>query len=83
MKPSMLARLDQLANRLEEISSLLMQEGVTDNMEQYRKLNREHAELGPLVDLYQQYTQAATDVETAQAMLADPDMKEFAQEESA
>jgi peptide chain release factor 1 len=81
MKPSMLARLDQLANRLEEINSLLMQEGVTDNMEQYRKLNREHAELGPLVDLYQQYTQAASDVETAQGMLADPDMKEFAQEE--
>ena len=81
MKPSMLARLDQLANRLEEISSLLMQEGVTDNMEQYRKLNREHAELGPLVDLYRQYTQAASDVETAQGMLADPDMKEFAQEE--
>nr|WP_314631151.1 peptide chain release factor 1 [uncultured Noviherbaspirillum sp.] len=81
MKPSMLARLDQLANRLEEIGSLLMQEGVTDNMEQYRKLNREHAELGPLVDLYLQYTQAASDVETAQDMLADPDMKEFAQEE--
>ena len=81
MKPSMLARLDQLANRLEEINSLLMQEGVTDNMEQYRKLNREHAELGPLVDLYQLYTQAASDVETAQGMLADPDMKEFAQEE--
>jgi peptide chain release factor 1 len=81
MKPSMLARLDQLANRLEEINSLLMQEGVTDNMEQYRKLNREHAELGPLVDLYQQYTRAASDVETAQGMLADPDMKEFAQEE--
>ena len=53
MKPSMLARLDQLANRLEEINSLLMQEGVTDNMEQYRKLNREHAELGPLVDTEQ------------------------------
>ena len=77
----MLARLDQLANRLEEIGSLLTQEGVTDNMEQYRKLNREHAELGPLVDLYRQYTQAASDVETAQGMLADPDMKAFAQEE--
>ena len=81
MKPSMLARLDQLANRLEEIGSLLTQEGVTDNMEQYRKLNREHAELGPLVDLYREYTQAASDVETAQGMLADPDMKTFAQEE--
>ena len=81
MKPSMLARLDQLANRLEEIGSLLTQEGVTDNMEQYRKLNREHAELGPLVDLYREYTQAASDVETAQGMLADPDLKAFAQEE--
>ena len=81
MKPSMLAKLDQLANRLEEVGSLLMQEGVTANMDQYRKLTREHAELGPLVTLYQQYTQAASDVETAQGMLADPDMKEFAQEE--
>nr|WP_217346669.1 peptide chain release factor 1 [Noviherbaspirillum sp. L7-7A]MBV0881141.1 peptide chain release factor 1 [Noviherbaspirillum sp. L7-7A] len=83
MKPSMLAKLDQLANRLEEVSSLLMQEGVTDNMDQYRKLNREHAELGPLVELYQQYTQADRDVVAAQDMLADPEMKEFAQEEIA
>lgn len=83
MKPSMLAKLDQLANRLEEVSSLLMQEGITDNMDQYRKLNREHAELGPLVELYQQYTQADRDVVAAQDMLADPEMKEFAQEEIA
>ena len=79
----MLAKLDQLANRLEEVSSLLMQEGITDNMDQYRKLNREHAELGPLVELYQQYTQADRDVVAAQDMLADPEMKEFAQEEIA
>jgi peptide chain release factor 1 len=83
MKPSMLAKLDQLANRLEEVNSLLMQEGITDNMDQYRKLNREHAELGPLVELYQQYTQADRDIVAAQDMLADPEMKEFAQEEIA
>ena len=83
MKPSMLAKLDQLANRLEEVNSLLMQEGITDNMDQYRKLNREHAELGPLVELYQQYTQAERDIVAAQDMLADPEMKEFAQEEIA
>ena len=74
MKPSMLAKLDQLANRLEEVNSLLMQEGITDNMDQYRKLNREHAELGPLVELYQQYTQADRDIVAAQDMLADPEM---------
>ena len=81
MKPSMLSKLDQLANRLEELNNLLMQEDVTSNMDTYRKLTREHAELGPLVSLYAAYTQADNDVKTAQDMLSDPDMKEFAQEE--
>ncbi|MGI4847751.1 MAG: peptide chain release factor 1 [Janthinobacterium lividum] len=81
MKPSMLAKLDQLANRLEEINNLLMQEDVTSNMDSYRKLTRENAELGPLVGLYGEYTRAAGDVSAAQEMLADPEMKEFAQDE--
>jgi peptide chain release factor 1 len=79
----MLAKLDQLTNRLEEVNSLLQQPEVTSNMDNYRKLTREHAELGPLVALYADYTQADSDVKTAQDMLADPDMKEFAQEEMA
>jgi peptide chain release factor 1 len=52
MKPSMLAKLDQLANRLVELDELLMSEGATDNMDAYRKMTREHAELGPLVAVY-------------------------------
>jgi peptide chain release factor 1 len=83
MKPSMLAKLDQLANRLEEVNILLMQENVTADMDNYRKLNREHAELGPLAALYAEYVGAGRDVEAAQEMLADADMKEFAQEEIA
>ena len=81
MKPSMLTKLDQLAERLEELNSLLMQEDATANMDNYRKMTREHAELGPLVSLYLRYTQAADDINTAQELLTDPDMKEFAQEE--
>ena len=77
----MLSKLDQLSNRLEELTSLLQQPDVTSNMDNYRKLTREHAELGPLVGLYATYTQAGNDVKTAQDMLSDPDMKEFAQEE--
>ena len=77
----MLSKLDQLSERLEELNSLLIQEGVTNDMDQYRKLTREHAELGPLVALYQDYKQAGEDIKTAQEMLADPDMKELAQEE--
>ena len=81
MKPSMLAKLDQLTHRLEEVSTLLNQENATADMEQYRKLTREHAELGPVVDVHAAWTQANEDIRAAQDMLADPDMKEFAQEE--
>ncbi len=81
MKPSMLVKLDQLANRLVELDQLLMHEEVTSNLDNYRKLTREHAELGPLVALYASYQQADNDVKTGQEMLQDPEMKEFAQEE--
>src|SRR5471030_2202035 len=81
MKPSMLSKLDQLANRLVELDELLMSEGATANMDSYRKMTREHAELGPLVALYNTYRDAENDIATAQEMLSDPDMKDFAQEE--
>ena len=77
----MLAKLDQLANRLVELDELLTHEGATANMDNYRKMTREHAELSPLVALYRQYQEANGDIAAAQEMLADPDMKEFAQEE--
>ena len=79
----MLAKRDQLANRLEEVGNLLMQEDATASMDSYRKLTREHAELGPLVALYSTYIQADNDGKAAQDMLSDPDMKDFAQEEIA
>ena len=81
MKPSLLTKLDHLSERLVEINQLLMQEGSTANMDNYRKLNREHAELTPVVALYHRYQQAQEDIASAQEMLTDPDMKEFAQEE--
>jgi peptide chain release factor 1 len=81
MKPSMLNKLDQLANRLVELDELLMAEDATSNMDNYRKMTREHAELGPLVAVYRDYLQCEADVAAAQEMLADPEMKQFAQEE--
>ncbi|SFL76511.1 peptide chain release factor 1 [Rugamonas rubra] len=77
----MLAKLEQLANRLVELDQLLMSEGATANMDNYRKMTREHAELGPLVALFHNYQEASADIATAQEMLADPDMKDFAQDE--
>lgn len=81
MKPSMLAKLEQLANRLTEIDELLMQPEVASDQDNYRKLTKEHAELGPVVALYNEYMQVCEDVDAAKEMLADPEMKDFAQEE--
>ena len=83
MKPSMLTKLDQLADRLAEVNELLIQEGVASDRDQYLKLNREHAELSPLVARYHEYRQADDDLKTAQEMLSDPEMKELAQDEIA
>ncbi|WP_344765032.1 peptide chain release factor 1 [Actimicrobium antarcticum] len=81
MKPSMLVKLDQLADRLAELNELLTQENLASDMDNYRKLTREHAELGPLVALYGAFRDAEADITTAHEMLSDPDMKDFAQEE--
>ncbi|MEF9386717.1 peptide chain release factor 1 [Ralstonia solanacearum species complex bacterium KE056] len=81
MKPSMLSKLDQLAERIIEINALLAREDATANLDQYRKLTREHAELEPVVAQYTAWKQAEDDVTTAQELLADPDMKAFAEDE--
>ncbi|WP_159880425.1 MULTISPECIES: peptide chain release factor 1 [Aquitalea] len=79
MKPSIATKLSQLADRLEEVTHLLASESATADMDQFRKLTREHAELTPVVETFQQYQQCETDLATAGEMLSDPDMKEFAQ----
>ena len=81
MKPSILAKLQTLSERLEEVTALLGSPDVVSDMENYRKLNQEHAELTPIVAAYQQYCLAENDLADAQEMLLDPEMKDFAAEE--
>ena len=81
MKPSLLSKLDQLSQRLEEVGTLMNQENATADMDQYRKLTREHAELEPVVALHTAWNDAQADIRAAQDMMSDPGMKEFAQEE--
>jgi len=81
MKPSIARKLAQLTGRLDEINGLLATEEATRDMEAYRRLSREHAELGPVVELYQAYRRSENDVATAQEMASDPDMREFAEAE--
>ncbi len=81
MKPSILEKLHQLSERLEEVTHLLGSPEATADMDQYRKLTREHAEITPIVETYLSYRQAQSDIADAEAMLDDPEMKDFAAEE--
>ena len=49
MKPSILEKLQQLSDRLEEVTHLLGSPDITDDMDNYRKLTRELSELTPVV----------------------------------
>ncbi len=81
MKASIEFRLEQLSRRLDELDALLSSEGATRDMDQYRRLTREHAELGPVADLYRQYRQTVNDEKAAEEMLVDPEMKSYAEAE--
>lgn len=77
----MLKKLATLSERLDELNRLLSTEDATSDMDNFRKLTREHAEITPIVKQYRAYEQCEADLREAQAMLADPEMKDFAQEE--
>jgi peptide chain release factor 1 len=81
MKPSMITKLANLSERLDEVNRLLSSEDATASMDTYRKLTREHAEITPIVAQYRTFVQTESDIAEAQKMLSDPEMKEFAQEE--
>ncbi|MDD5405180.1 MAG: peptide chain release factor 1 [Sulfuricella sp.] len=78
MKPSILARLASLSERLEELNLLLSSADVTRNMDNYRKLTRELADITPVVAQYHAWQKCEQDMRDAQEMLSDPEMKEFA-----
>jgi peptide chain release factor 1 len=82
MKASIAAKLGQLTQRLDELNALLSSEDVTSDLDSYRRLTREHAEITPVVDLYRLYCSAEGDLKTAQEMSEDPAMREFADAEA-
>ena len=83
MKPSIATKLEHLARRLAEINAFLSSEEATRDLDHYRKITRESAEITPVVDLYGAYQGANRDIATAEEMLGDPEMRAFAEAEIA
>ena len=81
MKPSMQKKLAGLSDRIQELNTLLSSETITNDMDQYRKITKEHSDITPIVEEYHAYKKNEENLNEAQSMLSDPEMKEFAQEE--
>ncbi|MGD2141099.1 MAG: PCRF domain-containing protein, partial [Burkholderiales bacterium] len=81
MKPSIVSKLANLSARLEELNALLSAEDATQDMNSYRQLAREHAEITPVVELYQTYLQTQHEIESALELADDPEMGELAETE--
>ena len=82
MKPSIAAKLESLARRLEELTQLLSSEDATRDRDQFRRLSREHAEIAPVVERYREYKSVEADLAAATEMLADPATRSFAEAEA-
>ena len=81
MKESILQKLENLNERYAEISVLLGENEVISDQEQFRKLSIEYSQLEPVALGFRDYQRSLDDIATAQEMLADPEMRDMAEEE--
>jgi len=81
VKPSLQNRLDRMQSRLEEVNAALSSEDAARDLKLLRRLNQEHNELSEVLGHFDAYRQAQRDLQAAELMAADADMREFALEE--
>jgi len=74
-------KLIVLKDRIEELNKELSSSEVTKNMERFKKISKEHSDIQPAVDIYEEFIRQSQDIEDAKEMLLDPEMKTFAQDE--
>lgn len=77
----MMDKLKAVSDRLEAIVTQMEDPATYADPDLLRRLTREQKELEPVAEAYRAYGQAEADLASAQELLADPEMKEMAQEE--
>lgn len=77
----MRAKLSSLGRRLEEIDAMLSSPEVGSDMNKFRDLSRERAEIEPVVQKVREYEKYEKQRAESEELLSDPDMKELAQAE--
>src|SRR5512137_663207 len=79
-----LERLEGVKARFVEVGELLTRQDVLSDMDRYIKLNREYKDLQPIIEAYEKYKLALTNVASTKELLAaekDEEMREIAKME--
>ena len=81
MTPTLRRKLLALAERREELERLLSDPDVVADNERFRNFSREFSQLEPIATALANEARALEDLASAEAMRADPDLRELAEEE--
>jgi peptide chain release factor 1 len=81
MKQSIRDKLESISARLAELDRELSSESIARDVDAFRSLGRERAEIEPVVGLYEAYRHAEMNRAQARELLADPEMRELAEGE--
>ncbi|QIL21295.1 peptide chain release factor 1 [Thermomonas sp. HDW16] len=81
MTPALRRKLDALVERREEVERLLADPSVAADQTRFRNLSREFSTLQPVADALAAEAQARADLAAAEAMRADPELRELAEDE--
>jgi peptide chain release factor 1 len=83
LKPFLRQQLERFPVRLQELDFFLSQPEVVNDIQRYRELTREHAEVTTVAGVYQRFLQRERDLAQAREMMEDPELAEMAREEIA
>lgn len=83
MKSSILNKISNLLDRYEELSLLLSDAEVLQDIARFRDLSKEYAQMTPLVNCFKQYQAALSEKQKAEELLkdTDPSIRALASEE--
>lgn len=77
----MFEKLEELKNKYEELTKKISDPEVMSDQNEFKKCMKEHSAIREVVEKYEEYQKYKTEMEDAEELMKDPDMKEMAEAE--
>jgi peptide chain release factor 1 len=74
-------KLGSIARRYRELEDMLCRPEIVGDRNQFQKLSKERSEIEPVANAYDQYDALIKDLQSSEAALADPELRELAEAE--